>query len=59
MVLETTPVNIYLFKVNNRNNRKRCDICSNLTLKHQNVFSSVSIVAFEQVNFSWGDNLIS
>ena len=25
--------NIYLFKVSNRNSRKRCDICSNLTLK--------------------------
>ena len=25
--------NIYLFKVNNRNSRKRCEICSKLTLK--------------------------
>ena len=25
--------NIYLFKVNNRNTRKRCDICSKLTIK--------------------------
>ena len=25
--------NIYLFKVNNRNNRKRCEICSKLTIK--------------------------
>ena len=27
-----TPVNIYLFKVNNRNNRKRCVICSKLKI---------------------------
>ena len=27
------PVNIYLFKVNNRNTRKRFEICSKLALK--------------------------
>ena len=27
------PANIYLFKVNNRNTRKRCEICSTLTIK--------------------------
>ena len=27
------PDNIYLFKVNNRNTRKRCEICSELTIK--------------------------
>ena len=27
------PANIYLFKVNNRNTRKRCEICSKLTIK--------------------------
>ena len=27
------PANIYWFKVNNRNTRKRCDICSKLTRK--------------------------
>ena len=26
------PVNIYLFKVNKRNARKRCEICSKLTI---------------------------
>ena len=25
--------NIYLFKVNNKNTRKRCEICSKLTIK--------------------------
>ena len=33
LYLEFFPVNIYLFKVDNRNTRKRCEICSKLTLK--------------------------
>ena len=27
------PTNIYLLKVNNRNTRKRCEMCSKLTIK--------------------------
>ena len=27
------PVGNYMFKVNNRNTRKRCEICSKLTIK--------------------------
>ena len=27
------PVIIYLFKVNNKNSRERCDICSKLAIK--------------------------
>ena len=27
------PDNIYVLKVNNRNTRKRCEICSKLTIK--------------------------
>ena len=27
------PANIYLFKVNNTNTRKRCEICSELRIK--------------------------
>ena len=27
------PTNIYLFKANNRNTRKRCEICSKLTME--------------------------
>ena len=27
------PANIYFFKVNNRNTRKSCEICSKLTIK--------------------------
>ena len=38
------PVSIYLFKVSNRNTRKRCEICSKLTIKtpergHWNLYS--------------------
>ena len=63
------PVNNYMFKVNNRNTKTRCEICSNLTIKTpggrqwrcSGVFivnfeptcSSVSIANFEQVNASW------
>ena len=48
-------VNIYLFKANNRNTRKRCGIYSRLTIKHQKDVNfipsaSVFIVDFEQVN---------
>ena len=39
--------NIYLLKVKNRNTRKRCEICSKLTIVH-----------FEQVNASFNFNLI-
>ena len=44
------PGNIYLFKVNNRNTRKRYEICSKFTLKAP--FSSVSILDFERGNIS-------
>ena len=46
------PANIYLFKVNNRNTRKRCEICSKLTITFT-PFSGVSIVDFEHVIVSW------
>ena len=32
-VIIRKPANIYLFKVNNKNIRKRCEICSKLTIK--------------------------
>ena len=32
-VSSTYPANIYLLKGNNRNTRKRCEICSSLTMK--------------------------
>ena len=54
------PAGIYLLKVNNRNTRTRCEICSKLTIntpERRTYFtpcSSVSIVNFEQVNAGWG-----
>ena len=44
------PVNIYLFKVNNRNIRKRCEICSKLTIKtteRRHWHNVIDIVCFE------------
>ena len=32
-VLRSSPANIYLFKVNDRNTRKRCEISSKLTIE--------------------------
>ena len=48
----TNPAGNCMFKVNNRNTRKRCEICSNLTLKTPERFGSF-IVNFEQVNAGW------
>ena len=38
-----------MFKVNNRNTRKKCEICSKLTIK-----TPERRQLFEQVNVSWG-----
>ena len=59
------PANIYLFKVDNRNTRKRCEICSKLTIKIPewltlNIFhtcSTVSVVNFEHVIAGWDTSL--
>ena len=55
------PAGIYLLKVNYKNTRIRCEICSKLTIKtpvivnfeHVTPCSSVSTVNFEQVNAGW------
>ena len=48
------PAGICMFKVNNRNTRKRCEICSNLTIKtperRQWRRSGVFIVCFEHIS---------
>ena len=48
------PPGIYLFKVNNRNTRTRCAICSKLTIKtserRQYCRSGVFIVNFEHIS---------
>ena len=43
------PANIYLFKFNNKNTGKKCEICSKLTLKIPERFFDVSGVFI--VNF--------
>ena len=50
----TLPVGIYLLKVNNRNARTRCKICSKLTIKtperrHWRL-SGVFIINFEHIS---------
>ena len=49
-----TPAKIYLFKVNNRNTIRRCEICSKLTIKtpeeRQSRKSGVFMVNFEQIS---------
>ena len=48
------PTIIYLFKVNNRNIRERCEICSKLTAKTERLQwrrSDVSIVIFEHISY--------
>ena len=45
--LESHPAGNYMFKVNNRNIRTRCEICS------YHPYSTVSIVNFEQLNACW------
>ena len=43
---------IYLLKVNNKNTRKRCEICSNLTIKtpERRQCDGVFIVNFEHIS---------
>ena len=54
MLLLLLPAGIYLFKVNNRNTRTRCEICSKLTIKtterRQWRRSSVFIINFEYIS---------
>ena len=48
-------VNIHLFKVNNRNTRKRCEMCSKLTIKtperRQWLRCGVFVVNFEYISY--------
>ena len=48
------PADIYLLKINNRNTKRRCEICSKLTIKTTETrCSSVSIFSFEHVYAGW------
>ena len=44
------PANTNLFNVNNRNTRKRCEICSKSTTRTVERHSSVFIVNFEHIS---------
>ena len=57
------PTNVYVFKVNNRNSRKRFEIYSKLvfllfTLNIFQTFFYCSLVDFEQVNVSWDISMV-
>ena len=55
MYLRNKPAGNYMFKVNNRNTRTRCEICSKLTIKtpeqRQWRRSGVFIVDFEHISY--------
>ena len=44
------PANIYLFRFNSRNTRKRCEICSKFTIKALECRSGVFIVKFKHIS---------
>ena len=52
---ESFPAGIYLLKVNKRNSRTRCEICSKLTIKiperHHWPRSGIFIVNFEHISY--------
>ena len=47
------PVDIYVLNVNNRNTRKKCEICSKLTIKILEQRSGIFIVEFEHIPSSF------
>ena len=44
------PANIYLLRVNNRNTRKKCEICSKLTINTPEQRYGVFIVTFGYIS---------
>ena len=56
---KTFPAGNYMFKVNNRNTRTRCEMYSKLTIKIPErrlwrlLMAFVSIVYFEWINAGW------
>ena len=51
-ILFPFPAGNYMFKVNNRNTRTRCEICSKLTIKKNDAWrhSGIFIVNFEHIS---------
>ena len=54
-VKSSNPPGNYMFKVNNRNTRRRFEICSKLTLKK--LERRQWLINFEHVIASWGEML--
>ena len=52
------PVNIYLFKVNNRNTRKSCEICSKLTKTPELMFLMLTLSKKILAEILLGNDLI-
>ena len=52
------PPGNYMLKVNNRNSRTRCEICSKLTIELPEQSPSVSIFNFEHVIVGWENSVI-
>ena len=56
------PAAIHLLKVNNKNTRAKCEICSKITIKipelRQQHRYSVSTVNFEHANASWEQEVL-
>ena len=52
---DSSPANIYLFKVNKRNTRKRYEICSKLTIKtpERPHWRRSGVFSFNVFNVSW------
>ena len=48
---KNSPTNIYLFIVDNSSTRKRCGICSKITIKSPIRRSTVFIVNFEHISY--------
>ena len=48
---KNSSTNIYLFIVNNNSTRKRCEICSRLTIKSPQRRSNVFLVNFEHISY--------
>ena len=42
-LVDTVPTGIYLLKVNDRNTRTRCDICSKLTIYSKSPMASLCL----------------
>ena len=47
---KNSPTNTFLFIMNNSNTRKRCEICSKLTIQTPQRRSTVFIVNFEHIS---------